>query len=122
MAGRVGLPGAKAWVCVDEGNPGSGQRLQVMLRPCPGSCGSAERARLDTEWFDPGAKAETHDEDTSFVETAKDAKGRYTLDMSHFFRTGGGAETWQVGIGGYSPPAGKADIQKTINDVLSQTS
>jgi hypothetical protein len=121
VAGRVDLPDAKAWVCIDEGNPGSGQRLQIMLRPCPAPCGPAERARLSTEWFDPGAKAKTYDENTSFVETPTDAKGRYTLDMSHFFRTAGDPQTWQVGAGAYSPPAKRADIQKTINDVLTQT-
>jgi hypothetical protein len=122
VAGRVDLPGAKAWVCIDEGNPASKQRLQIMLRPCPDQCGQAERATLDTEWFDKGAKARAHDKNTSYVETPKDAKGRYTLDMSHYFRTDGGAETWQVGVGGYSPPETKAAIQKTINDVLTQTS
>jgi hypothetical protein len=121
VAGRVEIPQAKAWVCIDEGNPGNGQRLQIMLRPCPGSCGAADRARLNTEWFDPGAKAKTYDENTSFVETAKDAKGRYTLDMSHYFQADGDDQTWQVGVGAYSPPATKADIQKTINDVLTQT-
>jgi len=121
VAGRLDLPDAKAWVCINEGNPGSGQRLQIMLRPCPAPCGPADRARLSTEWFDPGATARTHDESTLYVETPKDAKGRYTLDMSHFFRTAGGTQTWQVGVGAYSPPATRADIQKTINDVLTQT-
>jgi hypothetical protein len=122
VAGRLDLPDAKAWVCINEGNPGSGQRLQIMLRPCPAPCGPADRARLSTEWFDPGAKAKTYDESTSYVETVKDAKGRYTLDMSHFFRADGGTQTWQVGVGAFTPPATRADIQKTINDVLTQTS
>ena len=29
-------------------------------------------------------------------------------------------QVWQVGVGAYSPPASRADIQKTINDVLTQ--
>jgi hypothetical protein len=121
VAGRIDVPDAKAWVCINEGNPGSGQRLQIMLRPCPAPCGAATRAGLSTEWFDPGAEAKRYDENTSFVETAKDAKGRYTLDMSHFFQAAGGTDEWQVGVGAYSPPASRADIQKTINDVLTQT-
>lgn len=122
MAGRLDLPQAKAWVCIDEANPGSGQRMQIMLRPCPAPCGAAERARLTTEWFDPGAKARVYDERTSYVETARDAKGRYTLDMSHFFPgTPGGAPVWQVGIGAFTPPETRAGIQKMFNDVLTQS-
>ncbi|MET0495758.1 MAG: hypothetical protein ABW000_21740 [Actinoplanes sp.] len=120
VAGKVDLPQAKAWVCIDEGNPGNGQRMQILLRPCPASCGASERASLNTDWFDKGAKAKVYDKDTSYVETAKDAKGRYALDMSHYFTDG--ASTWQVGVGGYSPPATRAAIQQTVNDVLSQTS
>ena len=119
IAGRVSLPDAQARVCIDEGNPGSGQRVQIMLRPCPAPCGTAERERLTTEWFDPGAKGRAHDENTWYVETPTDAKGRYTLDMSHFFTTSGGA--WQVGVGAFAPPAQKAVVQKIFNDVLSQT-
>ena len=121
VAGRIDLPEAKAWVCINEGEPGSGQRLQIMLRPCATPCGAAERARLSTEWFDPGAKARTYDDRTSYVETPKDAKGRYTLDMSHFFPGAAGGPQWQVGVGAYTPPGRRADIQKTINDVLTQT-
>ncbi|GAA3334885.1 hypothetical protein GCM10020358_01000 [Amorphoplanes nipponensis] len=121
VAGRLDLPEAKAWVCVDEGNPGSGQRLQIMLRPCPAPCGATERDRLSTEWFDPGAKARAFDESTWYVETPRDAKGRYTLDMSHFFTDPGGAGMWQVGVGAFSPPATRTAIQKVFNDVLTQT-
>jgi len=122
VAGRLDLPQAKAWVCIDEADPDNGQRMQIMLRPCPAPCGAAERARLTTEWFDPGAKARVHDERTSYVETPRDAKGRYTLDMSHFFAaTPGGDLEWQVGIGAFTPPEAKADIQKMFNDVLTQT-
>jgi hypothetical protein len=121
MAGKLDLPQAKAWVCIDEGNPGSGQRLQIMLRPCPGSCGTADRKRLDVEWFDPGAKAKTFDDRTSYVETAKDAKGRYTIDMSHYFPAADGTSMWQVGVGAYAPPGARANVQKIINDVFTQT-
>jgi hypothetical protein len=95
--------------------------VQIMLRPCPRPCGAADRSRLSTEWFDPGAKARTYDERTSYVETARNANGRYTLDMSHFFPAASGdAHTWQVGIGAFTPPEKKADIQKIFNDVLTQ--
>jgi hypothetical protein len=119
LRGKVDLPEAKAYVCIDEGNPGSGQKVQIMVRPCPAPCGTAERTKLTTEWFDPGAKGKVYDERTSFVETPKDAKGRYTLDMSHFFGTG--ESQWQVGVGAFTPPAGKANVQKIFNDVLTQS-
>jgi hypothetical protein len=120
--GNVDLPDAKGWVCIDEGNPGSGQKVQIMLRPCPAPCGKAERDRRTKQWFDPGAKGKVFDELTTYVETPADAKGRYTLDMSHFFAAeSGGTPEWQVGIGAFAPPAGKADIQKIFNDVLTQT-
>lgn len=118
VAGKVPLPDAKAWVCIDEGDPGNGQRLQVMLRPCE-PCGAADQKKLTTAWFDKGAKGRVHDARTSYVETPRDAKGRYTLDMSHFFPAD--APKWQVGVGAFSPPAAKADIQKIFNDVLTQT-
>jgi hypothetical protein len=120
LGGKVDLPDAKAYVCIDEGNPGSGQKIQLMVRPCPAPCGAAEQRKLSTEWFDKGAKSKVYDERTSYVETPSDPKGRYLLDMSHFFGGTAGAPRWQVGIGAFTPPAKKADIQKVFNDVLTQ--
>jgi hypothetical protein len=123
MAGKINLPEAKAWVCIDEGNPGSGQRLTVMLRPCAAPCAAAARTRMSTAWFDDGAQPRRHDDHTWYVEKARDDKGRYLLDVSHFFSTEpGGPPAWQVGVGGTAPPATRAVIQKIVNDVFSQTS
>ncbi|MFI5844493.1 hypothetical protein ACIA8K_32835 [Catenuloplanes sp. NPDC051500] len=126
LGATVDVPDAKAWVCIDEGNPFEAggapadrtKRAQIMLRPCPASCGPAERATRDQEWFE-GAKATAVDERTSFIETAKDDKGRYSLDLSHFF-TGGDGDRWQVGVWAYSDPEDRAVPQKIVNDLLTQ--
>lgn len=125
MGGRVDLPDAKAWVCLDEQNPRNGQRVNVILRPCPGACGRAERARLSREWFataTTAAATTTSDGRTSYIQTEHDSKGRYVLDVSHFFGTSAGAAPrWQVGVAGIAPPADRAIVQKVINDMLTQT-
>ena len=122
ITGKIDVPGAKAWVCIDEGDPfdssapapDRGKRLQIMLRPCDAPCGTADRERLSTEWFDKGAEAKTLDDQTSYVETARNADGRYTLDMSHF------VPGYQVAVGTYSQPESKAVVQKIVNDLLTQ--
>ncbi|MFC7549432.1 hypothetical protein [Plantactinospora sp. GCM10030261] len=122
MAGEIDLPDARLWQCVDEKNPTPGQKLHVMLRPCPDRCGAAERARLNLEWFDPGAKAKQHDPDTWYYETTTE-KGRYALDTSHYFtrEAGGVTKHWQVGAAIIAPPDKRAAGQKAINDIFSQT-
>jgi hypothetical protein len=97
--------------------------MNIMLRPCPTTCTPAERTKMNTDWFDAPRNARAgKDGRTWYVETARDAKGRYTLDVSHFFGDSAGAKLrWQVGVWGGSPPEGKELIQKIINDVYSQT-
>jgi hypothetical protein len=122
IGGKVNLPDARARVCIDEDNPGGRQRVNIMLRPCPAPCGTAERKKMDLEWFEddaPGVR--TADRTTAYVET-KDSEGRYVLHLSHFFaESQGAAPTWQVGVSAIAPPATKADVQKVANDVLTQT-
>lgn len=118
IGGKSDLPDSKAWVCIDERNSRNGQRVQIMIRPCPDGCTPATRDRMSAEWFDPGAKVREHSDMTWYVETARDDRGRYMLDLSHFFPDGN--RTWQVGVGSFSPPAERADTQKIVNDVLTQ--
>jgi hypothetical protein len=117
VAGKVDLQGARAWVCVDEGDPGNRQRVNVMLRPCPAPCGAADRDRLDTEWFEedlPGAR-------TAYLETS-DHDGRYALHLSHFFAgSPEAAPRRQVGVSAFAPPASRAAVQKVANDIFTQT-
>lgn len=127
LPGKIDVPDAKAWVCLDEGNPfdasapepDRGKRLQIMLRPCDAPCGQAERTRLSTEWFDEGAKAKTQGDRTWYAETARNGEGRYILDMSHFVPATGTPQ-FQVAVGVYSQPESKAVVQKIVNDIFTQ--
>ncbi|MFI5932024.1 hypothetical protein [Actinoplanes sp. NPDC051494] len=127
LPGKISIPDAKAWVCIDEGNPFDSnapqpdrtQRLQIMLRPCAAPCAQSDRDQLSKEWFNVTTKAKTVDGYTSYIETPRDNRGRYTLDMSHF-TPADGTPAWQVGVGAYSAPETKAVIQKIFNDILTQ--
>ncbi|GIJ49085.1 hypothetical protein Val02_59710 [Virgisporangium aliadipatigenens] len=113
---------AMVWVCVDEGNAGNGQKANVMARKCATTCTTAERATMNNEWFDEDDKAKqlTGDDKTWYLETAKNDKGYYTLDMSHYWSKDG--TNWQIGVFVQSPPDTKGSVQKIVNEVLSQTS
>ncbi|MFD0823744.1 hypothetical protein ACFQ0D_36710, partial [Micromonospora zhanjiangensis] len=124
MAGKVPdkLAGAKVWVCIDEQNPTSRQKANVLLRPCPTTCTPAERKALEGAWFDQPAKAKpVLDDRTVMVETARDADGFYTVDLSHYSpATAGGPLKWQVGVFVKSPPETRGVVQKLLNDVVTQ--
>lgn len=127
VTGTIDIDGAKAWVCIDEGNifdssapePDRTKRLQFMLRPCPGSCTATDKTTLDREWFDKGAKINNVGPDTSYVEVARNAEGRYILDMSHYITQADGTR-WQVAVGTYSRPETRSPVQKIVNDIYTQ--
>ncbi|HWS38992.1 MAG TPA: hypothetical protein VN408_40405 [Actinoplanes sp.] len=127
LPGKIDIEGAKAWVCIDEGNPFDAsapepdrtKRLQFMLRPCPNSCGTADVLALDKDWFDKGAQIVNRGVGTSYVEVARNADGRYVLDMSHYITDAAGKK-WQVAVGTYSRPETKSPVQKIVNDILTQ--
>ncbi len=118
-----GAPDAYAWTCLDEKNPNAGQRANIMLRPCPTTCGDAEQKAMNKLWFDnEPQRARWKDPTTSYIEDPENARGNYSVDMSHFFgATPGGPLRWQVGVFVESPPATKGAVQKVLNDVRSQT-
>ncbi|MEV0900414.1 hypothetical protein [Actinoplanes sp. NPDC049802] len=124
LGAKVDLAGAKAYVCVDEGNPGSGKRVVVMVRPCAAPCGQARMAQLDEELFTAATEPRRVDATTRFGQIKENSEGRYVLVLSHFFADGGGTGTprWQVGVAGTAPPKARADVQKVVNEILSQTS
>lgn len=116
------IPDAQAWGCVDEGNSAAGQKVNLILRKCPATCDAATRAQFDADWFDEPGKARTFDDRTSYVETAVNEEGKYSVDFSRFFAAEPGGEPgWQVGVFVESPAAGKDVVLKTLNDVATQT-
>jgi hypothetical protein len=123
MAGKVDkIPDAKAWVCIDEGNPNNRERANVMLRACKTTCTPAERTSMNNDWFDQPAKAKQAGDDHSYlVETPANSKGLYSIDYSRFFGPPGQPLKWQVGVYVEAPSGTKADVQKIVNDIASQT-
>ncbi|GAA1613891.1 hypothetical protein GCM10009828_047430 [Actinoplanes couchii] len=127
IPGKIEIKNAKAWVCIDEGKPFEAnapepdrtKRLQFMLRPCPNSCSNADVVAVARDWFDDGAKVDFVDERTSYVEVARNADGRYILDMSHIITAPDGTK-WQLAVGVYSRPETKSPVQKIVNDMLTQ--
>ncbi|WP_430789605.1 hypothetical protein [Actinoplanes sp. G11-F43] len=120
---RVELAAAKAWICVDGPGPdGAGQRVAVMLRPCPQPCGARAVRTMDGQWFTGADQPERLDDSTTVSQRAENAKGRYELVMSHYFAEDGDTPRWQVAVDASAPPAARADVQKVLNDVYARTS
>ncbi|MEU4426328.1 hypothetical protein AB0F81_37375 [Actinoplanes sp. NPDC024001] len=120
LVARTDIPDSKAYICVDEGNPGSGKRLAVLLRACPAPCGAKQQNTLSKNWFRAGEKPRKFDATTKFLEVEK---SRYQLVMSHFFAaTGEGRPQWQVALDATSPVKSRAEMQKVVNEILTQTS
>lgn len=117
-----GIPDANAWACIDEQNPDSGQRLELLIRPCPAGCGPAQQDQLDRAWFDDPEEAMTFDATTRLVEVEENDEGRYTASMTHEFAVApGGPLVWQVAAHVESPPETREDVQKILTDIRSQT-
>jgi hypothetical protein len=117
---------AKIYACSDpRGGDGRGL-IAVMLRPCPSGCGPAVQADLNGFWFAPSERIRREDATTVWTESAKGAAtGGYELLLSHFFASGGrsGEPEWQVAVAAVGKSkAGRAQAQKVLNDILSQTS
>jgi hypothetical protein len=108
------------------GEPGAGRDhglVVVMLRPCPSGCGTEVQAEMNRFWFAPGDRIRREDATTVFTESAKGATtGGYELYLSHFFGRSGEPE-WQVAVAAVAKSKdGRAQAQKVLNDILSQTS
>ncbi|MGW1742898.1 hypothetical protein ACWCPQ_29285 [Nocardia sp. NPDC001965] len=116
------IPDAQAWGCVDEGNSAAGQKVNLIIRKCPATCDAATQVQFDAAWFDEPGKARKFDDRTSYVETAVNDEGKYSVDFSRFFAAEpGGEPVWQVGVFVESPAATKDVVLKTLNDVATQT-
>jgi hypothetical protein len=115
-------PDAYAWSCADQDSAGHPMKINVLLRKCPTTCTKAEQQKYDKAWYDEGEKAKRFDGTTTYAEIQKNAKGWYTVDLSHYFAEKSGAKLkWQVGVFIQSAPNSKAIVQKQLNDIRSQT-
>jgi hypothetical protein len=112
-------PGGSAWVCVAE-SAGPKGRIAVIYRPCPTTCSRAEQAKLDQDWLDAPVQYKPKDSATRYHE--KTAAGKYELTFSHYFGdTPGGAMKYQVAAFASSTTADAPVMQKTINDIRTET-
>jgi hypothetical protein len=116
------FPGAEIWGCRDlDGN--DDQRANVMLWECDSGCDEAEQQEKIDTWLDEADRAEQWDDSPTFyVETDENDDNLYSVDLGHFFGTDDTDELrWMVGVYVESPPDTRADVQKIVNDILSQT-
>jgi hypothetical protein len=121
LGGRVDIPDSRVWMCIDERDPQARQRMNILLRPCPTVCTSAERAEMNQAWLDEPERAKRVGERTYYVETARDDRGLYSVDASHFFADpSGGGRHWQVGVYVAAPEATRDVVLKVFNDVVTQ--
>jgi len=122
LAATAPLPDAYAFGCIDEQNPGDGQRMTVMIRRCDPTCSSAVQEELNRAWLDEPDRAVAFDPTTGYVETPLTGRGTYSVDFSHFFAaTAGGPLAWQVGVYVESPPETRDEVLMILNDIRSQT-
>jgi hypothetical protein len=120
------VPDAEIYAC-DDPRAGDGRGLvAVMLRPCPSGCGPAVQDDLNRFWFSPAERIRREDATMVWTESAKGtATGGYELLVSHFFAAGGrsGEPERQVAVAAVAKSkGGRAQAQKVLNDILSQTS
>jgi hypothetical protein len=112
-------PGGIAWVCTAE-SAGPKGRIAVIYRPCATGCSAAEQTKLDQDWLDASVTYRARDAATRYHE--KTVGGQYELTFSHYFGAGPGQPLkYQVAAYASSTPADKPSMQKTVNDLRSQT-
>lgn len=119
------VPDAKMYGCTDGKGADSQGLVVVMLHPCAAPCGAAQMNQMHGFWFSPADEIRKAGATTHFAENAEGtATGGYELYLSHFFAAGRtGTPDWQVGVAAVAKSkAGRADAQKVLNDILSQTS
>ncbi|WP_157441725.1 hypothetical protein [Actinoplanes awajinensis] len=121
IGGKIDLPDTLAWVCVNEQDSSGGERTGIILRPCPAACSVATRQKMDKEWFLETAGLKRVNAVTQFRQTAKNAKGKYQLEFSHFFTDPATKKKYQVGVDAQALPLKKSSAQKVVNDIFSQT-
>jgi hypothetical protein len=113
------IPDADPWACF--GGPESGEQGGVMLWECDADCDEEEQQEKIDTWLDePDQAVQWGDSPTYYVETEENDDGLYTIDLGHFFGTGSEELRWMVGVYVEAPSESPEDVQKVLNDILSQ--
>jgi hypothetical protein len=120
------IPEALAWQCVDTDQAGDGQRVNVMLWECPTTCTDAEQEDMIEAWLDePDLAVPAGTDRTVYVETQRNARDRYSVDLSHFApdpADANGPLRWHVGVYIESPFETRDATLKILNDIITQSS
>lgn len=99
------------------------QLVAVLLWPCPTSCPEGEQQEMLATWLDePEAATRSAATPTAYVETGRNRDGYYTVDLGHFAAAEpDGPLRWMVGVYVEAPVPRRADVQKVLNDIVSQS-
>lgn len=120
------IPDAPAWQCVDTEPAGDGQRVNVILWECPTTCTNAEQAAMVEVWLDePDLAQPAGSGRTVYVETERNVRDRYSIDLSHFAPDPAdpdGPLRWHVGVYLESPFETRDAPLKILNDIVTQSS
>lgn len=116
------IPDGDFYRCED--NRGRDQLVALLLWECPTSCTETEQQAMLRAWMDqPEFAVRLDSSPTSYLETGQNRDGRYQVDLGHFVAAEpGGPLRWMVGVYIESPVDTRADVQKVMNDVISQSS
>jgi hypothetical protein len=112
------LPEALVWRCIDE-QAGSGRpQIDLVAVKCASACTAADRDNVDNKALSPVPRYTTKDATTRYSERTD--SGKYELTVNHTFAVAG--QNWVLLLAGEASKAEhKPGVQKTINDIWSQT-
>ena len=118
------VPEAPALQCVDLREP-DGPRVNLMLWQCPTTCTDDEQRDMIETWLDLPEQAVRAEPQLAYVETDRDARDLYTVDLSHFMTDPADPEgplRWHLGVYLEAPPESNQTVLKILNDIIGQTS
>ena len=112
------LPDAVVWRCIDE-QAGSGRpQIDLAAAKCASTCTAAERDTVDKKALSKVPSYTTKDATTRYAERTE--AGKYLLTVNHTFAING--QNWVLLIDAEASKAEhKPGVQKTVNDIWSQT-
>ena len=114
------VPAGEFYRC--EGGPGSLQEGGILLWECVSGCAEDERQTMLRAWLqEPEFMDQRDGAPTYYVETGRNPDGLYTVSLGHFAAAEpGGPPRWLIGVYVESPVESRAEVQKILNDVVSQ--